>query len=80
MQAIRLYDWQDKQKRRPLRELAVRETTDMTRNGTRRLYAWTDGDEQPNLMLYPDKGTAYEDYEERPQKQRIGVVYLYEEV
>lgn len=80
MQAIRLYDWQDKQHRKVLREVKVLSTTSLTRNGKKRVYAWSNGEDEPNYMLYPDYGTAYPDYEERPQKQRIGKIFLYEEV
>jgi len=78
MKVIRLYDWEDKLKRRLLREVRIMTTQDMTRNGVKRVYAWTEGIEENNLMLYPDQGTAYPEYEERLQKQRTGKVFLYD--
>jgi hypothetical protein len=80
MKAIRLYDWGDKERRRPLREVRVAATTDLTRNGVKRVYVWTEGLDENNLMLYPDKGTAYPEFDERLQKQRNSKIFLYEEV
>jgi hypothetical protein len=78
MKAIRLYDWEDKFKRRPVREVPVADTSDLTRNGVRRVYVWTRGLEEPNFVLYPEQGTAYPEFDERLQKQRNSRIYLYD--
>jgi hypothetical protein len=77
VKSIRLYDWEDKLKRRAVLELQVSATQNLTRNGTQRVYVWTAGDET-NFTLYPDQGTAYPEFEERLQRQRNGRVYLYD--
>lgn len=78
MNLIRLYDWGDKLKRRPLKEVRVNTLQDMTRNGVKRIYVWTEGRDESNLMLYPASGTAYPEFEERLQKQRTGKIFLYD--
>jgi hypothetical protein len=77
MKAIILYDWLDKDKANPLAEVPVQSTEDLTRNGKKRIYVWTGGDEEFNFTLYPDYGTAYPEYDGRVQKQRIAERYLY---
>jgi hypothetical protein len=78
MKALRLYDWEDKLKRRPVKDIPVAETSDLTRNGVSRVYVWTAGLEEPNFVLYPQNGTAYPEFDERLQKQRNSRVYLYD--
>lgn len=80
MKAIILYDWLDKDKATPLREVPVHSTQDLTRNGKKRIYVWTGDDEEFNFTLYPDYGTAYPEFDARVQKQRIAERYLYEAV
>jgi hypothetical protein len=80
MKSLRLYDWEDKLKRTVVREIAVAETSPLTRNGVERVYVWTSGVEEPNFVLYPLQGTAYPEYDERLQRQRNSKVFLYDEV
>ena len=80
MKSIILYDWLDKAKTHPLMEVPVQTTEDLTRNGKRRVYVWTGKDQEYNLLLYPDYGTAYPEHDGRVQKQRIAERYLYEAV
>jgi hypothetical protein len=80
MKAIRIYDWSDKGRERPLKEVPVLTTQNLTRNGIKRVYVWTKDDTGFNYTLYPDAGTAYPEYDERLQKQRIDTVYLYDVV
>ncbi len=79
MKSIRLYNWEDKLKRRVIREVKVLTTTRMNRNGVQRIYIWSDGEDEPNYMLYPKDGTAYPEYDERMQRQRNSKVFRYEE-
>jgi hypothetical protein len=78
MKAIRLYEWEDKLKRRAVREVPVADTSKLTRNGVERVYVWTRGLEEPNYVLYPQKGTAYPEFDERLQRQRNSRIYLYD--
>ena len=80
MKAIILYDWKDKDKQHPLKELPVHSTEDLTRNGKKRIFVWTGADEESNYTLYPDYGTAYPEFEGRVQRQRIAERYLYDAV
>lgn len=80
MQLIRLYDWNDVDKQRPLREVRVVSTEHLTRNGKERVFVWTAEDEEFNYILYPQYGTAYPEYDNRIQQQRIAKRYLYETV
>lgn len=80
MKAIRLFEWEDKARQLPVGEARVAQATAMNRNGVKRVYVWTEGNEHPNFMLYPDAGTAYPEFEERFQKQRVSRIYLYEPV
>lgn len=79
MKAIRLYDWQDSELARPLREVRAKRVDDYTRNGKARLFFWSDGDEF-DYVLYPEHGTAYPEYDNRIQQQRIAERYRYEAV
>jgi len=79
MKAIRLYDWHDSQKTQMLREVAVVRADDYTQNGKKRVFIWSKEDEF-NYVLYPEDGTAYPEYENRLQQQRITARYLYEAV
>jgi hypothetical protein len=78
MKVLRLYEWEDKLKRRVVKEVPVAETSDLTRNGVRRVYVWTQGLEETNFVLYPEQGTAYPEFDERLQKQRNSRIYLYD--
>lgn len=78
MKSIRLYDWEDKHKRRVVKEIPVADTSDLTRNGVHRVYVWTQGLDEPNFLLYPAQGTAYPEFDERLQKQRNSRIYLYD--
>lgn len=78
MKSLRLYNWEDKLKRRVVREVRVLSTSALNRNGVKRIYVWSDSEEEPNYMLYPSSGTAYPEYDERMQRQRISKVYLYD--
>jgi len=80
MKAIRLYDWQDAEMQRPLREVRVLTTEKLTRNGKERVFVWTDEGEEFNYILYPQYGTAYPEYDNRIQLQRIARRYRYEAV
>jgi hypothetical protein len=77
MHLIRLYDWHDVEKQHPLRDLRVASTQPLTRNGKERVFVWTDG-EDCNYILYPQYGTAYPEFDNRVQQQRIAKRYLYE--
>lgn len=79
MKSIRLYNWEDKLKRRVIREVKVLSTSALNRNGVKRVYVWSADEDEPNYMLYPEQGTAYPEYDERLQRQRISKVFLYEE-
>ena len=80
MKAIRLYNWEDKQKKHCLREVRVLKTESLTRNKKERIFVWSTEDEECNYTLYPDYGTAYPEYESRIQLQRIGEVFWYDVV
>lgn len=79
MKSIRLFDWQDDQYERVLREVPVLRADTMTRNGKKRIFVWSEGDEF-NYMLYPDFGTAYPEFDNRVQQQRYARRYRYEAV
>ena len=79
MKSIRLYNWEDKLKRRVIREVKVLSTSALNRNGVQRIYVWSEGEDEPNYMLYPKDGTAYPEYDERMQRQRTSKVFRYEE-
>jgi hypothetical protein len=78
MQLIRLYDWNDAEKQHLVREVRVLSTKPLTRNGKERIFVWTAEDEEFNYILYPQYGTAYPEYDNRIQQQRIAKRYLYE--
>lgn len=80
MKAIRLYDWHDTERQHVLHEIPVLKTDVLTRNGKERIYVWTGGDEEFNYTLYPQYGTAYPEYDNRVQQQRIARRYFYETV
>jgi len=80
MKTIRLFDWDDKDKQSAVREIAVVKTDNLTRNGKERIYVWTGDGEDANYTLYPQYGTAYPEFDNRVQEQRIAVRYLYETV
>ena len=76
MKAIQLFDWQDTAMQRPLREVRINRVDDYTRNGKARLFVWSDGDEF-DYVLYPEYQTAYPEYDNRIQQQRIAERYRY---
>ena len=78
MQQLKLYRWEDKDHSRAVREIDLLRIDDLTRNSKKRLYAWSGDDDEMNYILYPDYGTAYPEFDNRIQKQRPGVRYLYE--
>lgn len=78
MKLIRLYDWDDTEKQRPLRDVCVRSTEALTRNGKERVFVWTGEGEEFNYVLYPQYGTAYPEYDSRIQRQRSARRYYYE--
>ena len=80
MKAIKLYDWLDVEKQHMLLELPVLSTQSLTRNGKERIFVWTGKGEEFNYTLYPQYGTAYPEYDNRVQKQRIAKRYLYDVV
>ncbi len=80
MQLIRLYEWNDVEKQHPVREVRVLSTKPLTRNGKERIFVWTAEDEEFNYILYPQYGTAYPEYDNRIQQQRIAKRYLYDSV
>ena len=80
MKAIKLYDWLDVEKQHLLLEVPVVSTTDLTRNGKERIFVWTGTGQEFNYTLYPQYGTAYPEYDNRVQKQRIARRYLYDAV
>jgi len=80
MKAIRLYDWRDAERQRPLREVRVLTTENLTRNGKERVFVWTAEGEEFNYILYPQYGTAYPEYDNRIQLQRIARRYRYEAI
>lgn len=74
---IRLYDWHDVEKQHVVRELRVASTQPLTRNGKERIFVWTAGGDC-NYILYPQYGTAYPEFDNRVQQQRIASRFLYE--
>ena len=80
MKAIRLYDWADEAKQHLLREVPVRQADDSTRGGKRRLFVWSGDGEEFNYVLYPDDGTAYPEFDNRIQQQRLARRYRYDAV
>jgi hypothetical protein len=79
MKAIRLFDWQDSALHKPLREVRIKRVDDYTRGGKARLYVWSDGAEF-DYVLYPEAGTAYPEYDNRVQQQRVAERYRYQAV
>ena len=80
MKKIRLFEWEDTAKSHPVRDVVVDKTEDLTRNGVKRTYCWTGGDEEFNFTLYPDQGTAYPECDNLLQRQRISECFLYDVV
>ena len=81
MKTILLYDWEDKVLAHAVREVRVQRLDDLTRNGVKRFFAWSDGEEEFNFMLYPGgehgDGVAYPEYDNRVQQQRYAERYIY---
>jgi hypothetical protein len=77
-QTLRLYNWYDKDKARPVREFPLARLDAANRNGKQRFFAWSADPDEFNYYLYPDFGTAYPEFDNRVQLQRPSKRYLYE--
>jgi hypothetical protein len=77
-QTLRLYNFYDKGKSRPVREFPLARLDAADRNGKRRYFAWSADPDEMNYYLYPEFGTAYPEFDNRLQLQRPSKRYLYE--
>jgi hypothetical protein len=75
---LRLYDWQDKDKKRPLREVPVLRIDQYNRNSKERLLVWSEDPDEFNYVVFPEYGTAYPEYDNIVQQQRYARRYLFE--
>ena len=78
LQVLKLYNYHDKAKSRPVREIPLARLDPADRNGKQRFFAWSADADEMNYYLYPDYGTAYPEFENRLQEQRPAKRYLYE--
>jgi hypothetical protein len=69
MQVLRLYNFYDKARNRPVREMPVARLDAANRNGKQRFFAWIADADEMNYYLYPDYGTAYPEFDNRIQLQ-----------
>lgn len=74
---LRLYDWADKEKTRPLREVPVLRMDKYNRNSKQRILIWSGDPDDFNYVIYPDYDTAYPEFDNKVQQQRYSQRYLY---
>jgi hypothetical protein len=77
-QVLKLFNFYDKARTRPVREIPLARLDPANRNGKQRFFAWSADQDEMNYYLYPDFGTAYPEFENRLQQQRPAKRYLYE--
>ena len=75
---LRLYDWHDKELKRPLHEVPVLRIDQYNRNGKERLLVWSADPDEFNFVVFPTYGTAYPEYDNIVQQQRYARRYLFE--